>query len=348
MAQRLDPTSGKLSGEPVVVASHVRYDAIIWRTVFSASDNGVLVYLGGSAAAETRLTWYDRKGKSLGQVGNQTSYQDPRISPDGHRVAVAAGDPGSEIWVYDLQRNVSTRLTFNADGAYVAPAWSPDGKKIAYCSGMGRNGRASSPIYVRNSDGTGETIKLAEENRGGADYPEWSIDGSTIFFKRLFSAVGNSIYAVRADGSAKPRLVLAPPTHQANTEFYRVSPDGRWIAYQSNESGRAEIYVAPLAGGSGKWQLSNGGGKWVSWRHDAKEIFFLGPDLKICSIAFDGSGAQPVIGSPQPLFAIDNSVLMGSLFDVSPDGQRILLNAAPPEAPSPIEMVVNWPAKLKK
>jgi len=348
MAQRMDPATGKLSGEPAVVANHVRYDGGVWRTVFSASDNGILVFQSGAAAAGTRLTWYDRTGKSLGQVGNQNSYQDPRISPDGRRVAVAAGDPGSDIWVYDLQRNGSMRLTFQANDNYVAPSWSPDGKKIAYSSGMAGSARAGTPIYVRNSDGTGGTLTLAAENAVGANYPEWSADGKTLYYQRLTGALGWSIYAVPLDGSAKPRLVLAPPTPQANIQFFRISPDGRWIAYQSNESGRSEIYAASLTGGGGKWQVSNGGGNWISWRQDSKELFFLGPDLKISSVAFDGSGAQPVIGTPKALFAVDNSVLVGSLFDVSPDGQRILLNAVPPEAPSPIELVMNWPATLKK
>ncbi len=348
MAQPFDPGSGRLTGEPAVIASHVRYDGGVWRTVASASETGVLAFQAGSAAAGTRLYWYDRAGKLLGQLGNQTAYQDPRISPDGRRVAVSVGDPNSDIWVYDLQRNVSTRLTFDANGNFVAPAWSPDGKRIAYGSGFAGSGKAGTPIYVRASDGSGETITLGGESGVGANYPAWSPDGATIYYQRLFGPVGWSVYAVPVNGSAKPHVVLAPPSPQANIQFYRISPDGRWVAYQSNESGRAEVYVAPLAGGGGKWQLSNGGGNWVAWRRDSREIFFLGPDLKICSVAFDGQGAQPVIGAPQPLFTIDNSVLLGSLFDVSPDGQRILLNAVPPEAPSPIELVVNWPAELKK
>jgi serine/threonine protein kinase/Tol biopolymer transport system component len=345
MAQAFDPAAGKLAGDPVVVSNRVRYDAGVWRAVFSASLNGMLVYQSGASALGTRLQWRDRTGKLMGEVGNQNAYQDPRISPDGRRLAVAAGDPGSDIWVYDLQRNTGTRFTFNSSRDYAAPAWSPDGTKLAYVASTAA--QLGGPIYVRATNGSSDEQRLALETGATAMMPDWAPDGRTVYYLRATGPIGWSVYAVPSDGSAKPRLVLAPATPQSNIQVFRISPDGRWIAYQSSESGRAEIYVVPINGG-GKWQVSNGGGNWIVWRHDGKEILFMSADLKLSAVSFDGSGPQPVIGAPQPLFTLENSVLIGSLLDVTSDGKRFLINTVPPEAPSPIELVINWPADLKK
>jgi dipeptidyl aminopeptidase/acylaminoacyl peptidase len=317
----------------------------VWRTVFSASDTGVLVYQSGASAHGTRLQWRDRTGKLMGEVGGATAYQDPRISPDGRRLAVNAGDPGSDIWIYDLQRNSGTRFTFDSSKGYSAPAWSPDGTRLAYVVATGA--ALGYPVLVRAMNGSSEEIRVGFEAGASAQMPDWSPDGKTIYYLHSTGPVGWAIYAAAADGTGAPRKILAAATPQANIQLFRVSPDGRWIAYQSNESGRAEIYVASI-NGTGKWQVSNGGANWVVWRRDGREIFFLSNSSRIVAVPFDGPGAEPVIGTPQDLFTVDNSVLMGTLFDVTPDGKRFIVNTVPPEAPSPMELIVNWPAELKK
>ncbi len=349
LAQPFDATSGKLSGEPAVIADRVRYDVGVWRSVASVSTNGMLVFQGGFSAVGTKLFWFDRKGNRQGEVGNQTAYTDQRISPDGKRVAVGAGDPLVDIWIFDLATNRGTRLTFGSiddTSNFVSPGWSPDGKQIAF-TGIGKNS-IGTPIFIRNADGSGETRKLDNDQNSASAYPQWSPDGKTIFYVRATGPYGRSIYSIPADGSSKPHLVVAPSNPKGNIPGFSLSPDGKWLAYQSNDAGPSEVYITAASGTGGKWQVSNGVGFYPVWRRDNKELYILCANLQICSASFDGSGAQPIIGTPQALFTVENTVLVGTLFDAAPDGQHFLVNTVPSEAATPIELVINWPAGLKK
>jgi Tol biopolymer transport system component len=275
---------------------------------------------------------------------------DPRISPDGKRLAVSLGDPQREIFIFDLERGARTRLTFSqASAAKMQPDWSPDSKTVVYTGTVASSGGGKTILYSKPASGSGTETLLenGESSLAGYQYGSWSPDGQYFVYLRRFGAMDHTVYARPANGG-KEFKVVGPASPQANIIYYRISPNGRWIAYVSDESGRDELYIAPFPRGDGKWQVSTGGGDFPSWRGDGKEIFFLPVgtvSVTACSITEKGSELE--IGTPQALFAAHFSA-MGTFFDSAADGKRFLLNLAEDETPAPIHLVLNWPAELKK
>jgi serine/threonine protein kinase len=340
LAQPFDPESLKLSGEAFPIVENVQDDPGFFNAVFSVSEQGTLAYQeAGGTTGLSELAWVDRSGKKIDVLGDPADYYEPRISPDGRRVAVAVGDPG-DIWVYDVARRVRTRLTFaGADDS--APVWSPDGTRVAFQSGRSGSG----DLYAKVASGTGADELLASSKIFKVPNG-WSPDGRYLAY----------IAFQGAPGSKADLWLLSLPDRKASpllqTEFDEVaaafSPDGRWLAYASNESGRFEIYVQPFPGPGGKWQISTSGGVHPRWARGGKELFFVAPEGKIMSVEIR-TGTLVEAGTPQALFATSLKSAPGPPYDVSSDGQRILLNRPiGEESLPPITLVQNWTAAVKR
>jgi len=342
LAHPFDAKRLRLTGNPVPVADTVRYDAAYFRAAFSASDNGILVYGAGSADARTRLQWHDRAGKPAGDlIGEPAEYESIEISPDGGRVATTITDPGTgtpDVWLFDLSRGVKTRFTFGpAPSGF--PIWSPDGARIAYTR---LEKQLQMGIFAKSSSGAGgEEALLHTDGQAGA--ASWSSDGRFLALE-LFKAgttTQSDIWILPLFGDRKAYAFLATA---ADEDGPRFSPDGRWLLYASDESGRDEVYVAPFPGPGGKWQVSTGGALFGEWVKGGREIFYFTEDRTAMSVEVKADASGFEAGVPKLLF---RSTAIGG--DLTADGERFLLAVRPDGAQSAsIMLVANWPMGLKK
>jgi Tol biopolymer transport system component len=337
-AQPFDAGRLRSTGEPFSVADLVQYSSVLGIGGFSVSENGLLTYVGGAAAQPSRLVWVDRAGKEMETVGAPASYWDPRLSHDDRRLAVAIEASGnSDIWVHDLARKVSTRLTFDPD-TDIAPIWSPDDNRIAFASY--RRGPGDLFQKVATSAGAEELLFASPHRKIPSD---WSLDGRWLAYHATQPKTNWNTFVLPLS-DRKPSLYLETPFPEMSSVF---SPDGRWLAYVSFESGRSEIYVQPFPRGSGKWQISSSGGWMPAWRRDGSEIFFLSNGKMMAAAVRVGPGFETEV--PKPLFGAQVRSFLGlsrRQYDVSSDGQRFILNVALEEQASvPITLVQNWTAK---
>jgi hypothetical protein len=348
MAQRFDPQSGTLSGDAVAVVDRVQHDDTVWRTLFSVSANGVMTYQGGSVSAGAQLTWFDRSGKQLGMAEERGQYQDARIAPDGTRVAVAYGQPVADIWVVDTVRQVKTRLTFDAPPK-LQPAWSPDGQTVAYAALGPAGAMGDSLLYVVPANGGGKPRVVGQERGVTYAFPSFTPDGKSILYTGIGinAKNGNAIYSLPLDGSGKSTLLIAPINPQASISHFRISPNGKWVAYTSNESGTDQVYVTAASGQGGKWQVSTNGGDFPAWRGDGKELFFFDPADALYSADVSEKGTEFSVGQVHRLFHQDASA-NGVAFDASHDGKKFLFNVGAQDASATLNLVVNWTAEVKK
>jgi eukaryotic-like serine/threonine-protein kinase len=347
MAQRFDPDSGTLKGEAFPVVDRVEFDGTVWRTLFSASANGVLIYQSGTVDTGTQLVWFDRTGKKVGQVGDRGQYMDPRISPDGTKIAAGYGTAAEDIWVFDTIRNIKTRLTFGGGApSKYQPAWSPDGQTIAYVAQGGGGPGGYGDLYLIPANGGGKPRLLLRENGLTPNYPSWTLDSKNVLYVAVLAPAGNSIYSIPSDGKGKPRLVISPPNPQANISRFRISPDGNWIAYVSDESGQLQLYVTAASGKGGKWQISTTGGDYPEWSGDGKELFFFDPADTLYSADVAEKGESFEVGHVRELFHQDSSAV-GYPYAASRDGKKFLFNVGTQDASAPLNLVVNWTAGIK-
>jgi len=308
--------------------------------LFDASANGLLVAQTGSGVALSRPVWFDRKGKELGAVGKPDVYGNVSVAPNGNLVSVSITDIASQntdIWTYDLQRGNTKRLTFNPAQDAV-PIWSPDAARLVFAS----NRRDFNDLYVKNSDGAQEEQNILQSD---ADkFPnDWSPEGRYILYTQ------DTDFGFVTLPELKNSLFLKASSVVRNGQF---SPDGKWMAYASNETGRWEIYVTSFPTPRGKWQVSVGGGEQPRWRGDGKELFYLSPDSKMMAVPVT-TGADFDSGTPMALFQATprQPIPIYDLFvyDVSRDGQRFLIITPVKEAETaPMSVVLDWTAKLNK
>jgi Tol biopolymer transport system component len=333
----------KFTGEPVTVVENVDYAAPSLYGAFATSLDGHVLIFRPATAGPNQFKWFDRKGNMLGLVGPPGEYVQPRISPDGGRIVYSRPDEkgNRDLWFMEVTRGVTNRLTTNPANDWW-PAWSPDGRRIVFNSDRGARS-----TYIKDSlDPAGGETPLTDTAGQPTD---WSLDGRWIvLYGDGRSPNSGSIKIASADQGhvftfLNSAFAVSPP---------RFSPDTRWIAYATNESGRYEVYVRPFAGGPAtsdlKIQVSTTGGDFPVWRRDGKELFFLGGDLKLYSVLTADFENVP---RPVVLFAPCGDTVMAGLpmratpwlhpYDVHPDGQRFLFNCDI-LAPGRFDVLLNW------
>jgi dipeptidyl aminopeptidase/acylaminoacyl peptidase len=311
---------------------------------YTASPNGVLAYRGGNETA-AQVTWFDRQGNNLGTVGPPQFLLWATISPDGNTVAE---DRQDGIWTYSFERGAASRLTFNSVARNRYPIWSPDGSYVAFSSAE-KDG--TSTIYKKASNGTGADEVLDKDSRVKIAY-DWSRDGQYIIEGVLEPKTKWDIWVLPLTGQTAGGEKKAFPYLQTdfNEQNARLSPDGRWIAYSSDETDRDEIYVQTFPQHVGKWQVSTNGGSNPVWSHDGKQLFFISGDGKMTAVEVKNAGAknpQFEASSPVPLFDARLGFLSGTRFDVAKDGRFLIPRQASQTAPTPITVLANWESALK-
>ncbi len=351
VAQPFDPQKGVLLGPATPLVNNLRDDVGVWRSIFAVSQNGLMVYQRGSTdAAKSHLVMFDRLGKTLADYDPQEAtanarallgVRDVRLSPDNKRVAFASG---TDIWTLDLERKTKTRITFDQQ-VIQEPAWSPDGKALIFSAQL-TTGGGNVEIRSKSADGSGPEKALFAENNN-YHLPGWSPEGKYLTYLWGEGEKMVSLWIRPANGEGKPVAAVQPPSPQSNLSAYRISPDGHWVAYASDESGQQDIYITTFPEGKGKWRVSANSGAYPAWSGNGRELFFkdLTDTIFVCAVTPKGSEIE--VGTPQRLFHAASPGI-GVSFDVTSDGKRLLINHSEEEAQVPLQLVTNWPAELKK
>ncbi len=336
VAQRFNVRSLSVSGSPLALAERVEYFNARDLGNFSVSGNGVLAYRV-TPYSRLQYEWVDGAGKNVGSVWEAGFLQNPRLSPDGKLLATfrfeASGRLG-DTWLVDVPRNTATRFTFAPNGGS-STVFSPDGREIIVASATGWNGA----LARRATSGTGAEQKILEETTQVAAY-EWTRDGRYLIFGRQDSKNDWDILYMPLEGDRKPVPLVNGPFLEDSA---RLSPNGKWLAYQSTESGQLEVYVTSFPTPTGKWQVSSGGGALPVWSPDGKELYYAGGNkLRAVEIT---NAEQFSLGPTHDLFALDANLQQ---FEVAPDGKRFLIQRAGPGASPPISLVLHWEKLAEK
>ena len=340
MAQRFDAGSLRLSGDPTPIAEEVGRD-YIFETAYSVSEDGTLVVHSGGVSTSV-LTWYDRTGKA-GEVLGSDNFNVIRFSPDGHTLAASIYDNsgGEDIWLFDLVRGVRTRFTFGP-GLSDDPVWSPNGKMIAFDS----NRTGSYAIYQKPANGT-QKEEMIFGDAAIKFTTSWSNDGKYLLFDRIDpeSKGITALWVLPMFGDRKPHSLISTEFNNTYSEF---SPDGHWVAYDSNESGKDEIYAVAFPNATARFQISTAGGANVQWRADGKELYYTDPDNKIMAVDINSRGDSLQVGTPHVLWQPRLQPVVTPPYAASADGKRFLVNELPLQSTSHMTVVLNWNAELKK
>jgi Tol biopolymer transport system component len=342
MVQSFDTGRLRLNGAAAAVTEEIGFDPQSRRAAFSLAVSGAVAYQSALQTPMT-LTWVDRTGRVLRSIGPPGGYyMDLSLSFDDERLAVNGPDPEigtQDIWLWDLRRDVASRFTAEPGNELIA-VWSPDGQKVAYTAD-------ARDLYVKSTNGTGmrEVLLKSTELQAATD---WSSNGQFVLFQRYNpTSTGWDVWALPLSGARKPFPVVETRFDEMQA---RVSPNGRWLSYTSNESGRREIYVQPFPPTGQRWQISNQGGAFSLWRRDGRELFYIAADGKLMAIPVRAESTL-TIGEPIALFQTEFPVrsYVGTDYVVSRDGQRFLLKAPSRELPQPsITVVLNWISTLKQ
>jgi len=343
LAQRLDLPARALSGDLQTVADPVGWDGAIGLGAFSVSATGVVAHRA-SGPGRRELVWFDRTGKRAGVIGapDEDNLQYPELSKDGSRIAIdRTVQNNRDIYLVDLGRG-PRRLTFHA-GIDATPVWSPDGGRIVFRSSR----MGPYDLYQKSSslEGTETPLYESPEDKIPSD---WSPDGKLLLFTHQDPETGNDLFVLPlagGGGGSKPRVVVQTRSDESQAAF---SPDGHWVAYQSNEGGQFNVWLQPFPGPGGQRQVSPAGGASPRWRPDGRELYYLSPDAKLMAVPIRMQGATLEPGDPQVLFqtrlTTPFSGVAGNIrpqYDVAADG-RFLMNITVEETTSPIAIILNW------
>jgi serine/threonine protein kinase/Tol biopolymer transport system component len=357
VAQPFDAARAALSGDPIPVAQAVVETDGAFRSAFSVSAAGLLAHRSGVGGGQRQLVWMDRTGKIAGTVGppDENAPTSFALSPDGQRVANARNvQINYDIWVTDVARAVTTRFTFDPAAEY-SPVWSPDGTQVVFRS-VNRKGFGPSDLFIKPSNGATDERPLLASPQPKTPL-DWSRDGRFLLYSAQDPKTLSDLWALPLSGDAtKPFPVLQTSFDETQGQF---SPDGRWLTYTSNESGRDEVYVRPFPEAGGKWQVSTSGGSQPRWRPDGQEIFYLASDAKLMAVpvAAATQARTMTVGAPVALFAtrLANGAAISltgyasrALYAVGRDGRFLMNVTIEPDHPSPIVIVQNWATALRK
>jgi Tol biopolymer transport system component len=335
--QHFDTKTSQLAGEPIPILTDVQYSPRISRAVFAASNTHLLVAQKAGDTGASQFLWFNRQGQEIGTPLKPGIYGNMMLSPNDKTVASDTTDPASQntdIWTYDLDTQSAKRLTFDPAIDSV-PIWSPDGTRMVFASNRG----VIFDLYLKDTNGAQEEKSIPQD--GPDRFPsDWSRDGKYVLYERGADLWLVTIPELRATQFLKSSSTLK------NGQF---SPDGKWVAYSSNESGRWEVYVTSFPEAHGKWQVSNAGGDQPRWRSDGKELFYLGPDSRMMAVPVK-TGANFDAGTPTALFQANPRELVATSeqfsYDVSKDGQKFLINTQLKTGMAPMSVILNWSAKL--
>jgi serine/threonine protein kinase/Tol biopolymer transport system component len=342
MAQPFDAARQTLSGQPALIAGDVQLDTRTWHGNFTVSQTGLLAYELAQPGGGGQLTWFDLAGKHLKEIGENSDAYAPKLSPDGKRASVVVGDPNNDIWIYELERGVKTRLTTEGQ-IILSPVWSPDGSRILY---VRQTGSADYTIHTTRSDGAGDR-KTIFKSSARLEPTDWSRDGRYVLCTRG-TIPTDDIVVIPVDEPEKMFPIVHSNFNEMSAQF---SPDGRWIAYVSRETGRDEVYVTSFPSGGAKWQVSAAGGRQPRWSPDGKALYFESPRGELVAAAVEARGAAFEVRSLNPLFRTNMYVgprVGVPAYDVAPDGARLLINNAGDPTPIRATLVVNWDANVPK
>jgi eukaryotic-like serine/threonine-protein kinase len=350
MAQPFDTSRLRTNGEMFPIAEKVGTNTNTGNVAFSASANGELAFRSGSVFDARQFVWMDRSGNQLGIVTKPATFISGALSPDEKQMVMSILPDATtgDLWLQDITRAVISRFTFEP-GRSSEPIWSPDSSRIVYTRIIGPNfGIYQKPV---NGAGAAELLKGGGINLVATD---WSPDGKFIVYSEYSDSTNDDLWLLPLEGDRKPILFLQTPFNESDGHF---SPDGRWMTYMSNESGRDEVYVQTFPSTGSKWQVSTAGGRFPRWSKDGHELFYVAADQKLMTVAVKPGAAGShsfEAGSPQPLFEIKSIPIQSPVvfpYQPSADGRRFLVDipaTGEGAAPTPITVVVNWQAGLKK
>ncbi len=344
VAQPFDATSLELGSEVFPIAETVQADGSFTHAIFTVSSNGTLVFQAGGAGPDSQMRWFTREGKEAGNAAEPTISFSPKLSPDARRLVTEVTDPTSgnvDLWLYELARGVRTRFTFDAF-ADIGPLWSPDGAQIAFSS----NRKGYFGMYLKPADGSGQETELLAMPGVSIRASSWSQDGKYIAYWQLDrkNKTRQDIWILPLSGERKPFPFVQSAFDEVGPAF---SPDGKWISYNSNESGSEQVYAAPFPGPGGRWQVSSAGGSTAAWRKDGRELYFLSTDDKLMAAEVRAEGASLAVGQVRSLFSVRPKRL-GRIYDVTADGRRFVVNTSLQENNAlPLTLVANWTSGVK-
>jgi serine/threonine-protein kinase len=362
-AARMDASRLALTSPPAPVLENVATRVGEGGAAFDFSQSGTFVYQFTSSRGQSTVSWLEKSGKLQPLLRTPAVYDWLRLSPDGKRLALVIEQGGnSDIWVYDMERGTMSRVTFGG-GANAQPVWSPDGKHLAYTSGQGFN------IWWMRADGSGDAQRLTE-GRNIQAATSFSPDGKRLAFEEVLQGL---VWTVPLEGAGtdhpkpgKPEPFLRMPEGAGSPGIIMTlaaaafSPDGRWLAYASNESGSYQVYAGPFPGPGGKWQISTEGGTSPIWSPNGREVFYTSSDRRIMVTSYTVKGGSFIADKPAPWCDLQmtlqapnpNPPFASSNIDLAPDGKRFAIlvpaNTEPPKPPTHVNVLFNFFDELQR
>ena len=352
VAQPFDARTMQPAGDLFPAAEHIGFAVVQQFAPLSGSGNGTLVYQAGNLAAANQIVWYDRSGKELTKVGSPMAIAVITLSPDEKTAAFSRSNlqtSNADIWLHELARGAETRFTSDASLNHGA-VWSPNGRQILFHSNRG----GAYQLYLKDTSGAGKDEPLLSSASTLGDFADdWSRDGKHILFTRQAGKTGYDLWTAPATGERKPVPFLQTDFNEVQGQF---SPDGNWVAYASDESGRYEIYVRPFPPAPGRWKISVTGGQLPRWRHDGRELFYISPDRKMMAVSLKmkaGADASVEAAVPEALFDSHIVPVQAGFnqwgYSVAADGRRFLVVTSHEDtAVTPLTVVTNWLASVKR